>query len=176
MDNKTEIEVVSAPAGYDNNDYQFFKDEAGQLWKASVGLKVARVPMLGQADIEAAPSELAVTVAVSPVGDDGKALREDDKPIISDAHTHTFTNAEMQEPDFDPTERIMRVVAERIHTGKARLNGIDKIKSLADDWQKKAKLNAGKFTYEQFPESAVLPGVVEIRGQAPDAEAPPQPL
>ena len=172
----TTIEAVVAPADYEKTDYQFFKDDAGALWKASVTLKTAREPMLGQADVEAAPSELAVAVTVSPVDADGKALRENDKPIIVDTHTHTFTNVEMQEPDFDPSERIMRIVAERVHAGKARVTGVEAIRALTDRWSKKAKIPNGKFTYQQFPESRVLPGVVEVRGQAPEeaATAPPE--
>lgn len=161
---KTIIEVVAAPAGSDDR-YQFFKDDTGQMWKATVDLKVARRPMLSKADVEAAPSELAVSVVVSPVDSKGKVLRENDMPIIIDTHTHTFTNAEMAAEDFDPTERIMRVVAERITIGQSRLTGLDKINTLVNDWNGKAKLKAGKFEYEAEPEGRVLPGVVEVFGQ-----------
>jgi hypothetical protein len=181
---KTEIEVVAAPANA-GEQYQFFNNtETGQLWKASVELKVARRATVN--DIDGAPTEMAVTVIVSPVDKDGKALREDDKPIIIDAHTHTFTSVEMQEPDFDPTKRILNIVAERIHVGEARLTGVDKLNTLAEDWTKKAKLKvSGKITYDPEAVPVIQPEVVDgvnlnVRATpapvafAPDAvEAPP---
>lgn len=161
MADKTEIEVVSAPAGA-GEEYQFFKNkETGQVWKASIELKVARRPQVN--DIDAAPTEMAATVIVSPVDENGKALREDDKPIIIDALTHTFTSTEMQETDFDPMQRVGKIVAERIHVGEARLSGVSKLNELAVDWNKKAKLKiSGTITYEAEPEGRVIPGSVDV--------------
>ena len=161
MADKTEVEVVAAPAGA-GEQYQFFKNvETGQLWKATIDLKVARRPQVN--DLDAAPSEMAVTVVVSPCDANGKVLREDEAPIIVDAHTHTFTNVEMQEPDFDPAVRIGKIVAERIHAGTARLTGISKLNTLAEDWNKKAKLKlTGKLTFESEPEGRVIPGSVDV--------------
>jgi len=158
-DKTTEIEVVAAPDGYEKTDYQFFKSDSGQVWKASVVIMPAHAPVI-DGDVEAAPTQLAVKVVVSPVDESGKALREDEKPIIVDAHLHTFTQVEMAEPDFDPIERVMKIVVERVHVGEARLGAVKKINSIADDWNKKAKLKVGKYKYIETPTPEVGVAVV----------------
>jgi hypothetical protein len=180
----TEIEVISAPGEYGESDYQFFKNNStGQLWKAKANILPAHAPMIN-GDVEAAPTQLAVSVTVSPIDEEGKALREDDKPIILDVHMHTFTQVEMADPDFDPSKRVMQIVAERVHVGEARLDAVKKIKQLGDNWNKKAKLSVGKFTYrEAAPKElgvttegapvAIVEGNSVSAPQPASAEAPP---
>jgi hypothetical protein len=137
----TKITSVAAPQGYDDSGYQFFKDEENQLWKAKVETKIAKPAMVAQADIEAAPAELALTVTVSPVDNLGKALREDDKPIVIDSHTHTFTSVEMVDPAFDPMARIGDILVERVELGKARLKGHEVINEFVERWNSNTKID-----------------------------------
>lgn len=175
-DKTTEIEVIAAPADYDKTNYQFFRNKStGRVWKASSVLQQAFSPMIN-GDIEAAPTQLAVQITVSPVDDNGKALRENDKPIIMDVHSHTFTTVEMSEPDFDPINRMLAIVAERIHVGEARLEGINKLNEINDAWNKKAKLKvSGTFKYVE-PERPIIvdetPTIITPTGDAVKATQP----
>jgi hypothetical protein len=143
------IEPIALPTGASQN-YQYFNNiETGNKWKALLDIREAR-PAQIPGEVETAPAELAVCVTVSPVDGDGKALREDDKPIIVDSFTHTFTAIEMAAPDFDPMARIVGIVAERIDLGEARLKGNEQIKSLGDIWTGKAMLKIGPVSYERI--------------------------
>jgi hypothetical protein len=173
-DKVTEIEVVSQPEGYEKTDYQFFLNKTtGQLWKALVAIQQAHSPIIN-GDIEAAPTQLAVQVSVSPVDKDGKALRDEEKPIIIDTLSHTFTHVEMGEEDFDPTKRIMAIIAERIHVGEARLDGVKKIKELGEAWSKKAKIKfSGSFKYiEAEAPKPIDDDTVDIKPNGPPVRAP----
>jgi hypothetical protein len=176
-DKTTEIKVVAAPEGYEKTDYQFFLNSAtGQLWKAAAIIQPAHSPIVN-GDVEAAPTQLAVQISVSPVDKDGKALREDDKPVIIDVHAHTFTHVEMSEDDFDPMKRMLAIVAERIHIGEARLKAATKIRELGEAWSSKAKLKfSGSFSYIE-PEAAseVVDDTVVISPTGPAVTAK-QPL
>lgn len=136
------ITSVAAPAGADSK-YQFFKDETGQTWKATIDTKVARPTMIAQADVDVAPAELALVVTVSPVDDKGKALRDGDKPIIIDTKTHTITDVEMAAPDFDINNRIGQILTERVELGQARLKGHAALVDYITNWNsdKKIKLD-----------------------------------
>lgn len=136
----TKITNVTAPAGADPK-YQFFKDDSGQLWKATIEQQVAREAFVGDPELGTAPAELALTIIVSPTDAQGKALKEGDQPIILDSLTHTFTMVEMLQPTFDPANRISEMLLNKVVEGQARLVGHDKIKKLADDWVKPKKLN-----------------------------------
>lgn len=143
------IEVIGKPRGASER-YQFFRNiETGQEWKALLELREARPAFTNQADVESAPLEMAVSVTVSPINNVGKALRENDKPVIIDTLTHTFTVHEMLEPDFDPQARIAQIIAERIHLGEARLHGNKKLKALVGKWNGKTKLKIGRVKYEE---------------------------
>lgn len=175
-DKVTEIEVVSAPKDYEKTDYQFFLNKStNQLWKASIVVQPAYSPMIN-GDIEAAATQLAVQVTVSPVDENGKALEDNGKPIIIDAHSHTFNHIEMSEPDFDPLKRIMSIIAERIHIGECRLIGIKQIKELGEAWTKKAKIKfSGSFKYIEPEEATIVnvaPTIIEANGQPVGATAP----
>jgi len=149
MISKTEIEVVAAPADYAEGGYQFFKNnETGHMWKAKIEILSAFSPMIG-GDVEAAPTQLAISVTVSIVNAEGKTLLEDGKPIILPPHLHTFTEVEMNEPDFDPTIRLMKVIAERVHIGEGRLQAVKKINALGEVFKSKQTLKADKFTFTE---------------------------
>lgn len=146
------IEVISKPKGASER-YQFFNNkETGKAWKAAIDLRVARPAYTAEADIETAPAELAVTVTVSPIDANGKALREDDKPIIIDSLTHTFTTEEMLDPAFDPQARVMAIVAERVHIGEARKQGNDKLKEFVGKWGGATKLKTSPVKHEVIAE------------------------
>lgn len=169
----TKIKVIGKPAGYDKDDYQFFKnEETGSLWKASVELRTARTSMLAQSDVETAPAELAIVVTVSPIDEAGKVLREGELPIILDSHTHTFTHTELSEENFDPTARILTIIAERIDAGEARLSGQDKIRDLVSNWHGKVKIKAGMITHDPAPQpdAAPIAVVAEGPGNAPQGD------
>lgn len=165
------VKPIAAPAGADTK-YQFFVNETtGQKWKATVELRPVRQAMLSQADIETAPAEMAVAITVSPIDDEGNALREDDKPIIIDTHVHSFTHVEMSEPEFDPVKRVMKIIAERVFIGEARIAGVKAIADLVDKWNKKAMLPAEAASYsDKAPMGLARAGVVHIIGSA-DGEA-----
>lgn len=131
------ITSVGAPTGADSR-YQFFKDDNGQMWKATAERKVARLALVD--GVDAAPAELAITVTVSPVDADGKALRDGDKPIIIDSHTHTFNDTELTQPGFDPVARVTAIVAQRIELGQARLGGHKAVDDFVATWNKPAKI------------------------------------
>jgi len=143
------IEVIAKPRGASER-YQFFRNkETGREWKALLQLQTSRHSFIAESDVDTAPAELSVTVTVSPIDDVGKALREDDKPVVIDSLTHTFTTEEMLAPDFDPEARIAAIVAERIHIGEARTKGNEKLKELIGKWGGKAKLNLAPVSFER---------------------------
>jgi hypothetical protein len=133
------LEHSARPKGQ-REDYRFFTNpETGTKWKALIVLRDT-APAMVDTSAAVAPSGIAVTVTVSPVDEAGKALRENDLPVVIDSWTHTFNHVEMSVPDFDPTDRIMLIVAERVRAGEGRLAGVDKIKALADKWRTGKKL------------------------------------
>jgi hypothetical protein len=143
------IEAIGLPTGASDR-YQYFRNvETGQEWKALLDIRTARPSMIVSGDVETAPAELAIAVTVSPIDDKGKALVEDEKPIVIDSWTHTFTTEELAAPDFDPLARIVGIVAERIDFGEARLNGNKQIKALGDLWAAKTMLKISPVTYER---------------------------
>ena len=168
----TTIEPIAAIGDADPK-YQFFKNkDTGNIWKATIDVKRGGQAFLSRADVEAAPTTLAISVTVSPVDAEGKALRENDLPIIIDSLTHTFTPVEMAEPDFDPMNRVMKIVAERVDLGEIRLAGASKILDIEGIWNKKAKLTAKAVTHSPEPISTVNPVVEEIVGVAGDTLKP----
>lgn len=136
------IETIAKPRGA-NERYQFFKNkDTGNEWKAAVVLKNADAPLI-DGNVNVAPTTLAVTITVSPTKDNGKALRDnEDRPIIIDSWTHTFTAIEMEAPDFDPQARIVGIIAERIELGETKLKGNKIIKNVLDRWGGKTKIKA----------------------------------
>lgn len=132
------LAAMARPEGQ-SDEYRFFTNEAtGQAWKVKMLLKEARAADV-QASEAVAPANLAATITVSPVDDQGKALREGGKPIVIDSWTHTFNEVEMAEPGFDPHARAMAIIAERINAGEARLAGMDKLRALASNWKTERK-------------------------------------
>jgi len=153
---KTEIEVMAAPSDYSEGGYQFFKNNVtGHLWKAKINVMPAFAPMI-DGDVEAAPTQLAVSVTVSIVNAEGKTLLEDGKPIIMSPHLHTFTEVEMNEPDFDPIIRVMKIIAERIHIGEGRIEAVKKINALGEAFKSKKTLKVDKFTFAKVEVSEPL--------------------
>lgn len=130
------LRSIKTPSGYDNaGRYRFF-ERNGQKWKVRAVLSEARPAHVVDADVEVAPAEMAVTVTVSPVGKDGKALREDGRPIVVDSWTHTFTATEMAREDFDPEGRIHGIIEQRISAGENRVSGVSRLRAFADQWGK----------------------------------------
>lgn len=142
------IEVIAKPRDA-NERYQFFHNrETGNKWKASVEIKDADAMLFD--DLEVAPTTIAVTVIVSPIEDNGKALRDaQDRPIIIDSVTHTFTPVEMENPDFNPEARILRMIAERVELGETKLRGNEKIKKFVDKWGGKNKIKSPPIRFER---------------------------
>ncbi len=146
------IVVIAKPRGA-SEQYQFFKnEETGREWKAAI-----EAIAVDDGPTNLAPTTLAVTVTVSPIkdGEDGKALRdEENRPIVIDSWTHTFTAVEMKAPDFNPQARIVSIIAERIELGEIKLSGNKKVKDFIDKWEGKNKLKQSpiEFNRERKPE------------------------
>lgn len=124
------IKAKAKPKGYTGDSKFFTNPETGRDWKAKLVVNESSTIEGGAA------TQIAVTVTVSPVDANGKALTEDDRPIIIDSWTHTFNTAEMAAPDFDPQERILDIIDERVKAGEGRVEGVNKIRNLVTDWSK----------------------------------------
>lgn len=114
-----------------NEKYRYFQDIDDQIWKVSIQKRQGRVAnaVLSNGS-QPAVAEVAVTVIVSPIGQDGKAIKEDGRAIVIDSLTHTFNGVEMSAPDFNPEERIEQIIADRINLGRCRLSGMKKLNKL----------------------------------------------
>lgn len=118
-----------------SDDYQFFiNEETGNAWKAKLVMTAVH------SNKDFAPSVLGATITVSPVDKQGKALRESDKPVVIDSHTHSFNEVEMSAPDFDPKKRILMIIAERIKAGEGRMTGVTLVNDLLDVWKQDTSL------------------------------------
>jgi hypothetical protein len=111
------IKSTRRPKGQ-REDYQFFtNDETGGTFKV---LRELDQNVAGQA---------VVRVSLSRTGPDGKALVEDDldAPRLT-WHTHTFTDEELRDPDFDPEVRYSEVIESLVTTRENVDNGRDKLR------------------------------------------------
>lgn len=130
---------VKRPAGQAEH-YRFFRnDDTRRHWKIRMDYREAAAPAGTDASEALAPSNFALAISASPVEDmtTGKAVRDaQDRPIVTDVWTHTFTEHEMKLPDFDPEARMMALIEKRIEAGEARLGAENKIASLLDAWKK----------------------------------------
>lgn len=116
------IKKVKKPKGYEGN-YTFFENlETGRRWKARLVASHPNVNTFG------------VTITVSPVDEDGKALMENGEPIVTDSIGHGFNEIEMKEPDFSAEARLMEIVQQRINVGERRFEGVKKITDLLSAW------------------------------------------
>lgn len=125
------LKKVKKPSGYEG-EYAFFRDEDGNLFKARAEFREAAAAAVNS-DEKLAPVEFAVTVSVSPSDETGKALRENDKPIVGGTLTHVFNEVEMTAPDFDPAARLVGMVEARIAELKARESRIAQIQLAVTD-------------------------------------------
>jgi hypothetical protein len=119
--------------------YRFFKNmDSSRHWKVKMDFREAAAPAVAS-EQELAPANFALCVSASPVEDltTGKAMRDGKgRAIVTDSWTHTFTEVEMKNPDFDPEARMMDIITKRVEAGEALLNADNKIKSLMDAWKK----------------------------------------
>ena len=126
---------IPAPEGYTGNYRFFLNPETNKTWKARLVRREARPALVDNDDgVELATGEYAVTITVSPVDEAGQALLEEDCPIVIDSHTHSFTNYEMSDADFNAEVVIHRIVEQCIELGEARLRGVGLVKTIADNW------------------------------------------
>jgi hypothetical protein len=128
------LEKISRPKGQDKR-YRFFRNpETGREWKVSLEIREAGGALV-ESDVPLAPSRFAVTLAASPVDDEGRALRDDEgRPIVTDSWTHTFYESETSADDFDPAQRVAEIAEQRVLAGEAKLAGERKLEALAKRW------------------------------------------
>lgn len=140
------IKPIALPSGASTR-YQYFRnEETGNEWKALLEIRTARRAMLPEADVETAPTELAIFVTVSPINEEGRAVIENDKPIVIDGEGWHFTVTEMAAEGFDPLVTAVNLVAKLIDIGEASVTGRQKINNLGELWQARAMLQSEPVT------------------------------
>ena len=120
------------PSGQ-RDDYRFFRNEdTGKAFKA------LHEPRL------AADGTPAVWLSVAPVDPDGHAeLNLAGEPDTL-AIVHTFTSAELADPQFSAEGRVATVLANLVETKERELKGRAQIKALSDLWKSAKPLPIAK--------------------------------
>lgn len=128
------LKALRRPAGK-SADYRFFVNEdTGHRFKAKVLEAGAGVILLPD-EVRTAPAQPAVTITVSPIGEDNSALRWRDAPVLAPPASHTFTEAQMSDPAFDPDATILGLIEERIAAAEALVAAQKKIDAFHGRWR-----------------------------------------
>lgn len=121
------MQITDRPEGQ-REDYLFIESD-GQRYKVLHELRQDGVL-------------LWLVLSISPVDDDGKAVRVDDAPDVT-SHTHQLTECELSAPDFDLDKRIAVIIADLV-SGKARAIAARQSMALLGDRWRAGTLNLAK--------------------------------
>lgn len=112
------ISKTVKPGGY-TGEYMFVETPEGETWKA-------RITHISRGGVQ------AISITVSQVDESGLALKRGGISMVSEPSTHTFNETEWAKEDFDPEERITRIVEQRIVHARQQFKLADRLKEVTE--------------------------------------------
>lgn len=116
------LKKTARPAGQ-SAEYLFVENQdSGRRFKVKQELRTT------------AAGQLNLSVTLSPVDADGKALLDPAGSPDVTPHSHTFTQVELSDPAFDAEARVAEIIDGLVSSKEAEIKGRDAVAGVVSKW------------------------------------------
>ncbi|HEX8224465.1 MAG TPA: hypothetical protein VF605_11675 [Allosphingosinicella sp.] len=127
------LKSIARPNGQGAH-YQFFEMASGRKVKAQIGFGRPGAVKAPDGETDVQSGQFALSVSVSPVDEQGQALRAEDGLPIVDSIGRTFTAADAAAEDFDLEKEAAALIVARAASVDRIVAAAEKAKALRDGW------------------------------------------